>query len=514
MDWKSLRATLPKVSQLPQRASDISALDRVLDGTQYDEIEHPFSREATESGEYIPLEKRRPSARTNLCRVVVEDSVSLLFSEEHWPPVHAKSDGTIKALTKFAKHVRLNEVMLEAATRGSVGSVAILLKVFNNRPFFEVMHTAFLTPTWLPDNPEELQSVRDLHPTTGAELRDLGYSISTEDVTQKYWFKRIWDQNDDTWYNPVKQSDAKEPLTYDGWIKDEERSTKHGLGFCPIVWIRNLPTTKRLNGCDGASTFEIAIDTVIEADFLLSQGGRGLKYAADPTLVIKNGGMGEEGPVKVGGAARALEIDVDGDAKLLEINGAAAKAVIEHVTYLRSVVLESVHGNRANADRLSAATSGRSIELMMSGLIALADRLRISYGEGGLLKILRMVCRATDVIENGLIIGFDKAEETLKSLDSTDLELRWPQWMPALPRDILETAQALDTAVDTHVISRETAVTRMSHMLDVDDSIEEFKRVTADVAEERAEDDRVAQRDADLAGQVKANLNQARAEAA
>ena len=47
-----------------------------------------------------------------------------------------------------------------------------------------------------------------------------------------------------------------------------------------------------------------------------------------------------------------------------------------------------MHGNRANADRLTAAQSGRALELMNQGLVWLADNLRISYGEGALLSLV------------------------------------------------------------------------------------------------------------------------------
>ncbi len=58
----------------------------------------------------------------------------------------------------------------------------------------------------------------------------------------------------------------------------------HRLGFVPMVWIRNLPGGDKI---DGVCTFEAAISTVMEMDYQFSQAGRGLKYAADPTLLIK-----------------------------------------------------------------------------------------------------------------------------------------------------------------------------------------------------------------------------------
>ncbi len=495
MDWLSLRETLPKIEELPDRAYRLTCFERVLDGTHYDELQHPFSKEISENGEYIPLSKRRPSVRTNLARVVVEDAVSLLFSEGHWPPIRAAQDRTMKLLTAMVAQVRLNETMLEAAIRGSVGSVAIQFRVLKRKPFFDVMPTAFLTPTWQADAPDVLANVVELYQTSGRTLRETGYTIPNDDLNSKFWFRRMWDDDREIWYVPEKLNPQVNVADI-AWKEDAKRTVRHGLAFVPMIWVRNLPTSRRQSICDGACTFEAAIDTVIEADYLLSQGGRALKYAADPTLVIKQGTLGEADTTRKGGAANALEVDVDGDAKLLEINGTAAAAVMQHVTQLRGIALEAIHGNRANADRLSAATSGRSIELMMSGLIALADRLRISYGEGALMEILRMVCAASKVVAGGLIIG---DEQAATDIDDAKLELRWPSWLPSMPRDVLEGAQALVTAFLEGIVSRETAVARFGSLINVSDAGEEFDRVLADIQEQRAEDDRTAKRDADLA---------------
>ena len=67
---------------------------------------------------------------------------------------------------------------------------------------------------------------------------------------------------------------------------DEARSVQHGLGFVPMVWIRNLPGQSSTgDAVDGACTFRAAIETQIEIEYQLSQAGRGLKYSSDPTLV-------------------------------------------------------------------------------------------------------------------------------------------------------------------------------------------------------------------------------------
>ena len=58
-----------------------------------------------------------------LCRVVVEDSVSLLFSEGHFPTIDCPDREVSAFLANVVKETRLNQVMIDAAIRGSIGSV-------------------------------------------------------------------------------------------------------------------------------------------------------------------------------------------------------------------------------------------------------------------------------------------------------------------------------------------------------------------------------------------------------
>ena len=445
MDWLALQARMPQDTDLPERSFRLSALEAVLEGRQYDALPHAFSRERSDSGDYVPLDERRPSVRTGLCRVVVEDSVSLLFSEGHWPTIRASSPQTAQAIVDLVRETHLNGTMLEAATRGSVGSVAVLFRAVEKRPFFEVMSTRFLTPRWNRNRPGSLLSVTERYKVTAADLNALGYEVDASDT--QMWFQRRWDDMAETWFRPVAVGDPSAPVI------DEERTVMHGLGFVPIVWMKNISGTGGFDpeASDGACTFASGIDTVIEADYLLSQAGRGLKYGSDPTLVLKdpNAALGPSaGPVRSGGAAGALIVPPEGDAKLLEINGNAAAAVLAHVQELRAIALEAMHGNRSHGDRLTTGQSGRAIELMCQGLLWLADRLRISYGECGLLSLLRMVCAASSRVAGGLLIGGTAYE----ALDPSGLVLAWPSWFPASFADRQAQAATVATLVQSGVI--------------------------------------------------------------
>jgi hypothetical protein len=140
-------------------------------------LPYEFHEERTPGGEYIPLRKRRPSVRYALARTVVEDSVALLFSDGHFPVIDSPDRQVRDAIAALTRSTRLNSIMTDAALRGSIGSVAILLRVLRGRIFLNVLETPFLTPIWEPDAPDTLKYVTEryilVHATLGQCLGEV-----------------------------------------------------------------------------------------------------------------------------------------------------------------------------------------------------------------------------------------------------------------------------------------------------------------------------------------------------
>lgn len=451
---ETIRKRLPVDKDMPARAARIDLLTRVLDGTIYDVLAYDFHEERNEAtNEYVKICERRPSVRTGIIRTVVDDSVSLLFSEGHFPALQCEDEKVVEALKAVTKDAKLNLVMVDAATRGSVGSIAILVRFLSERVFPEVLQTGCLTPTWKADEPDKLERVTERRRVSGKQLIDAGYEGVEEG--SNYWFERFWDNASETWLVPKPVSESETPT-----VIDTQRSKDHGLGFVPIIWIKNLPGGDAI---DGQPTFDDdAISTVIEADYQLSQAGRGLKYSSEPTLLLKEPAQAD-GPL-VRSASNAIVVDEKGDGKLLEINGTASEAVIKYVEKLREIAIEHLHGNRSNADKLSAAQSGRALELLHQPLIWLADRLRVTYGEGGLLDLYRMIVAGSQKFP----LTIDG--ENYGSLNaSTKLSLTWPAWFPPTNDDIQTLATALATMVRANVLSRETAIKSIASIFDIED---------------------------------------------
>lgn len=483
----------------PARALLIDMYTRVLEGRLYDHINYAFCQEYDGQGNYIQLRDRRPSVKYPICRIVVDDSVSLTFGNDHFPTIACKDESIIDFCQDLIDETCLNSIMIEAATYGSVGSIVILMRIYNGKVFWEVKNTQYLTPVYAPDNPKCLIKLTEKFKVKGSELIELGYNIKDAEKDLDFWFLREWDEQNEIYYKPYKVSDKKAKP-----VIDKERTFHHGLGFVPAVWIKNLP---KPNSIDGWCTFCLAIDTSIEIDYQLSQGGRGLKYASDPTIVLKlddqltfteNNGVnvaqsitlsdgtnaivqgipaGSTGKRVVRSVNNALTVGENEDVKLLEISGTAAKAVGEYVRSLREYALESMHGNRANADKVNAAQSGRAQKEMNQALIWLADKLRISYGEEGLVKLIEMVIKAThvyDVIINDVVYKSIKTKEKIT--------LKWPSWYPPTPQELVQIATATKIHTDTGHMSKETAVKNIAEDYGIKDIEAELKKIDEDQA--------------------------------
>lgn len=461
---ETICSLIPEDPDLPPRARALDILGRVLDGTIYDVLPYDFHFERTGAGEYIPLRNRRPSVRYGLSRVVVEDSVALLFSEGHFPTIDSPDPTVRESLARIVKANRLNELMTRAAICGSVGSVAILLRVLSGRLYFEVLESKYLNPIWCPDAPDQLARVEERYKVSGRELLQTGYTEVDPDLT--YWFQRSWDMQAETWFSPLPITAAPSEAEI-----DLDRTVIHSLGFVPITWVRNLPGPSATGDKnDGACTFRAAVETQIEIDYQLSQAGRGLKYSSDPTLLIKEPTMSDSEIIK--SADNALVVSEKGDAKLLEIGGTASSAVLDYVRTLRELALESIHGNRSSADRLTAAQSGRALELMNQGLIWLADNLRISYGEGALLSIATMIMRLTERFS--LTVGGEPLPRLNKS---TPVSLKWPRWVPMTAADRRLDSETLVSLVGAGLLSRETAIKALAAEYDLEDVGGELERI-------------------------------------
>ena len=487
--FRTIADRIRRDTDYPARCYTLEIYNRILDGAFYDHLPHGFHQEMNEAQEYVPLRDRRPSVKYGLCRLLVEDAVALLFSEGHFPTPENEDETIREAMAEIVKDLRLNEVMLDATTAGSVGSIALHLRILGQkdgksyRAFVEVNNTKYLTPTFDLTQPDVLLAITEKYKVLGKDLRAQGYFVESDEDQVWFWFARQWDDASETWFLPWKVND-QEAIPFQ---IDLSRTIIHELGFVPWVWVRNLPGKLKLlttandatagvaySDTDGACTFAAAIDAMIEIDYQLSQAGRGLKYSMDPLLMLKEPAAPPDASFTKS-PSNALVVSDKGDAKMLEIGGSAFTVVVEYVRHLREMALEAAHGNRADSQKLSTAQSGRAMELMNQSLIWLADRLRVTYGEGALLNLLKMALLAHEkfpLTVNGVAMAKIKPDVVIT--------LRWPAWYSPTAHDRQEMATTLKLHKEAGHLSRETSVKKLAADYDIEDVNAELALIAAD----------------------------------
>lgn len=458
------------------RFMDLEIQSRVLDNTVFNCLKHPFTKEydgQPSPHNYIPLEERRPALIFNIAKVVVEQSASLVFGEAHAPSVHLISESldeeqpsadTLqsrihKLFERVIEEADLDAKMLSAMIKGSVGSVALVLRRLpDGLPWIEVLESKFCRPFFNQEDPRLLDSLEYVYSLSAEDLRLAGYTGEYDD-REMYWLRVLYTPQFELRSLPMgqrrferlgeKDDDERSIIS---WEKDGERSRENPFGWMNVLWIRNLEAGRQI---DGPSTFRDICDYIIAISYHLSQVGRGYHYTADPWLLIKRGEMANTLPLAGfndfeeqststpvdRSPASALVIEAGGDAKMLEISGQGLLGTDQHIRLLREFAMEMISGMKSDQQHTNHAQSGKALEYLHQALMWLVERFRHSYGKNGFLPMLRMVLRG--VVEGVLEIPGVQPDD----IDLTQpLRLVWPKWLAPTGVDLQATIAAIQMA--------------------------------------------------------------------
>jgi len=208
-------------------------------------------------------------------------------------------------------------------------------------------------------------------------------------ATGWYWYRRIVDEKTDTLFKPAPVGEGEEPE----WIVD--RQIVHGFGFCPAVWVQNLPVQDDLDGDPDC----LGVYDLIEAmDSLLAQANRGILANCDPTLIITTDA--EMGEVQKG-SDNAIKLPGGGNAHYMEMAGSGPKAALELAQELRKAALE-VAQCILDHPEMSARTA-TEVERLYSPMLAKADILREQYGHRCVLPLMEMMLVAARQLDKGRV---------------------------------------------------------------------------------------------------------------
>ncbi len=471
--FKSISKDIPMPDWADDRWKRLYRFDLWLQSQFYDHLEHSFYEEA-EGETYIPIAQRRPSVQFNLPAHISSSIARKLFGGRHVPRLIRR--GTEGQFEQEPVMTRLNEIvsesqfwakMLEAAFWGSVGSVAVTFRVSaqtqnTGKLVFDVWRARDCYPDF--DKFGELSKLRITRTGLGRDFICLDYPKPLDKNSKRvdyepdkfYWFVRDLTATQEITYIPMEES-AWKPTGLDAedeWIElqeDKEKTVTHNLGFVPGVWIQNMPGGTLP---DGQCTWERALNTCIEADYTMSQLGRGIRYAAAPQLVIKgdlrNWDWSNPGNVKLTKSpAHVLQLEADtkdatggtvtgGSASLLEMKGNGIQSGLSYYEHIRKIALEQISASRKDPDKFRVPQSGRAMEVLDEDFHDLVHEQRQYYGDGGALPLLRKAFIAG--IKSNMLKGVDKALVQ-------ELTLLWPRLYQPSPMDIQAFAMAMEILV-------------------------------------------------------------------
>lgn len=316
----------------------------------------------------------------------------------------------------------LDAVMMEAYERSASGSGAIVVDVGDEGlPTFNCLAGKYVRPLWASPGSQTLSALEYVYPTTAKDLRAAGVKLAMSDLaaadiadSAAYWVRIVYTATAELRFTPLPAYDyanlggtGTDGLTVIAW--KPAVAYAHDWGVVPAVYLRNL--LFGATDADGRCPFEDIVDIQVEIARLLSQVGRGFRYAADPLLVRERGeigtatkGMhgtgldifGDEGDsAEMRGAngetIRSVSNVLEGKARLLEITGTGLAQAVEYVKVLREWGLEVAGAMKADAATAKGTMSGRALDLLQQMLRLLVKRQRIAYGQRGLLPLVRVI---------------------------------------------------------------------------------------------------------------------------
>ncbi len=421
----------------------------------------------------MPLQFRRPTAPYNLGRVIVDRFTGLLFSERRHPKLAAIGDpDTEDYVNALAEECRLWMTMVIARGYGGATGTAVVGFMFlDGKPTLEIHDPRWTLPRWKDRDRLVIAAIEKRYQFP-KEVKNVE---TGEWETVWFWYRRIIDDTLDIVYEPVEVGDGEEPE----WKR--QTLVEHNLGFCPVVWIQNLPV---LDDIDGEPDILGIYDNIETIDKLLAQAVRGTIANCDPTPVME-GIENTEVPSQIRKGSGNLIKLPKGTFRYAEITGEGPKAALELADKQRAFALEVAQCVLDHPDMAGRRTA-TEIERIYSSMLSKADILREQYGQRGVLALVRMMVaairqregRATrdgdQIVREAIFLpprvdddGKLKPRKLGKS--GAQLTLAWPGYFEPSVEDAQQATQAANTAKIGQLIDEDHASKFVATYFNVED---------------------------------------------
>jgi hypothetical protein len=341
-------------------------------------------------------------------------------------------------------------------------SCAVVLGTRGGHIDYHVEPGKHCTPTFDPECPRHVQKLEIVYQTEAEE------STGTLAIRRvMYWCRRVVDDQADTIYKPV----VVRPGVTPDWVVDTEASVNHGLGFCPVVWVRTLPISQ--DAIDGQPVIDPSLYPMLSRiNYIYSQMGRAIEYSLDPQWVRTNVSKAsreelQRNPAKIWDIEDASP-ERKASLNLVEAKGSGPDAGRQHLADMRQRFLEAVGAVLSDPEKVSGQNvSGVVCEYIYAPMIALSSDLRKDLGDDAFCDLLnlalRICCAEVDKGKDVYIPGVNKAvkliDEAQLSGDWLDfpLTLQWGKYFTPTAQDVQFAVAAANLAKQGGLVSKQTA---------------------------------------------------------
>lgn len=532
-----------------QRYAELCKLTAYLDGCQYNGKPDFWTGE-NGKGEIVPLRERAPCVVYPLPRAAVNQAVRFTFGEGRFPNIKCEEveahQAVAPGLTLSAEEAEqvssfvselveaghLKSAMRMLQRRGCAARTGVAVLSFQHgKPCIDMPHAKDCWPTFVDG-------------AVGGDVAQMVWCYQFQKLIRnkagKLEYKAHYFRRDFTADAIDVYRDAPiEPNQDVKWVL--ERRDVHGLGFCPVKWIRNLPE-EHGGDIDGRSLYDGLEDEFDALNFALSQRHRGLAFfgtpqpwetgveqgdgpgqparTAMPQAAVPAGWKGEGGgwsgegaqmgpfgvnPKGPSRAARPTGPDnmwsYRGDTVkigLLETTGKAFEVATGHVIDIRSRLLEAMDVILLDPTTVAGKgdLSAKALALMYAPLLALVDELRDCWWDFGLGAILGMFLRMVAKLggQGVLVPGAEQVAKILARFEvQLDGETLWmppkltPVWGDYFSPSNEEMQMGVLTAVgakDAGLVTKESAARFVAGYFGVEDVDEELEEQAAQAEEQ------------------------------
>lgn len=449
---------LPQHFSKTDRYQQISKLCAYFKGTQYDGRPNWWTGIHKAGDTPVPLRERKPCIVYKLPKAAVQQAVRFTFGEGKFPQVRVpevKAEDALKGtaiskddaevvqayLSEIIEQAELKQRMRTLMRNGLHARTAVAIWMIVEGKFsLQVARAQDCWPIFRNDNPSS-----DIIGLTWCyEYDKLGQNQKGEPETTRHFFRRDITETHDIAFVPAPVKVGEEPE----WAIDFVRTREHGLGFCPVRWIRNLEEEGCIGEIDGTSIYEDLFDEFDSLNLALSQRHKGIHFQGSPQP-WETGVDGKNGPVATGrkgsgggyspaeGPRSEEPFDVEAPARkkgpdhvwsyenenaqvgLLETTGKSFEAATNHVQDSRHRALETMGVMIVDAEKVvgKGDMSAKFLALAYAPFLGLIDELRDCWWPGALRALLSMALRITVVLQGqGILLPrADKVAGILKT---------------------------------------------------------------------------------------------------